>query len=91
MHKEIKFREYGIKENEERPLGDFGTVAQLQEWADMHDIPRTAVIVYAGCGSHNIAFEWEVEIPDPLDDFEGPEVDEALANTKLEAFERTGE
>ena len=41
--------------------GEFTTIAGLQEYMKKNDIPETAWIRYAGCGSHMIEFFW----PDP--------------------------
>lgn len=41
--------------------GNFGTLGQLTQWAIENNVPLHAEIVYAGCGSHRIAFEWEDE------------------------------
>lgn len=43
---------------------DFGTIADIILWMAYHEVPLTAKIVYAGCGSHNIGFEWEDSKPE---------------------------
>ena len=45
--------------------GHFGTIAQIQEWMKANGVQEDAVMVYDGCGSHNIAFEWQVPYFEP--------------------------
>lgn len=41
----------------------FGTLVDIAAYMGKHGIPADAQIVYAGCGSHSIAFEWECSEP----------------------------
>lgn len=37
----------------------FGKLVEMAYWMGQNDIPIDATVVYDGCGSHNIAFEWD--------------------------------
>jgi hypothetical protein len=48
----------------------FGTIAQIQEWMHKNGVPDYAVVVYDGCGTHNIGFEWTtVKEPEAIDEY----------------------
>lgn len=45
----------------------FGSIVEILNFMRKNNIPLCAQVVYAGCGSHNIAFEWErdpIPVPD---------------------------
>ncbi len=48
-----------FKDPPDRP--GFGTIADIAWFMVENGIPANAEIVYDGCGTHNIAFEWTTE------------------------------
>lgn len=73
MALETKYHTLFLENREFQDNGVFGTIAELQAYMKFHEIPEDAIIEYAGCGSHNIAFEWEVEVElDPFDSIREP-------------------
>jgi guanylate kinase len=47
----------------------FGTIAQIQEWMKENNVPEYAQVVYNGCGTHQIGFEWyTVKEREPIDE-----------------------
>lgn len=48
-------------------LSEMTTMGTLHKYMKDNDIPETAFIRYAGCGSHMIEFFW----PDPEDEEDG--------------------
>lgn len=65
MPKLQMFKEYASDHTSSTVVNGFGQIGDLVLWMREHGVPWNAEIVYAGCGSHNIAFEWYVEVPDP--------------------------
>lgn len=64
MIKRTKITEYELPDEDRN---SFGTTTQIAKWMNDKGIPPDAEIIYAGCGSHNIAFKYEVEITEVLD------------------------
>ena len=67
IHPALNTEDYSAPENFDAGgiwYAELTTIAGLQEYMKKHNIPETAWIRYAGCGSHMIEFFW----PDPNDE-----------------------
>lgn len=68
MSHEVKREKVYVSKGE----GSFGTLLEIAEWMGKNGVPLEAKVVYAGCGSHQIAFEWYEEVEDRFEIWDYP-------------------